>query len=65
MFDYTNATLEQMIEHVKNSSTALISRMRQYHRTKGNSDIVKKIDMAREYAKLDKLKQRLSDLEND
>lgn len=65
MFDYQNATLDQMIEHVKGTKSAVISRMRQYHKKKGNTSIVKMIDIARQCVKLDKLKQQMDTLQND
>lgn len=65
MFDYHNCSLEQMIEHIKNCPTGQISRMRQYHKKRGNKEVVKKIDMARECVKLEKVQQRMSDLQND
>lgn len=64
MFDYKEATLDEMIEHIKVSSTSLITRMKRYHRSAGNYDVVKKIDMAREYIKLGKAQQRLKDIDN-
>lgn len=64
MFDYKEATLEEMVEHIKASSTSLITRMKRYHRSAGNYDIVKKIDKAREYIKLEKVQQRLKDIDN-
>lgn len=64
MFDYKEATLEEMVEHIKTSSTSLITRMKRYHRGVGNDDVVKKIDKAREYIKLEKVQQRLKDIDN-
>lgn len=65
MFDYKNSTLDQMIAHVKIASTALVSRMRQYHAKKGNKEVVKMIDMARQRVKLEKVQQRMDELQND
>ena len=64
MFDYKNSSTDEMINHVKTSSSALITRMRTYHVKHNNPDIVKKIDSAREYIKLEKIQKRLKDLEN-
>jgi len=65
MFNYVDATLEQMVEHVKESSIAAITKMKAYYRNKGNEEVVKKIDLARECVKLEKVQQRMSDLKND
>jgi hypothetical protein len=65
MFDYQNATIEQMVEHIKKAKSALVSRMRQYHKNKGNEKVVKMIDIARERVKLEKVQQRMDELQND
>lgn len=64
MFDYKNSSTDEMISHIKKSSSALITRMRTYHVKHNNPDIVKKIDSAREYVKLEKIQKRLKELEN-
>ena len=65
MFDYQNASLEEMVEHVKTASSAAVTRMKRFYEKKGDKEVVKKIDMARECVKLEKVQQRMSDLEND
>lgn len=64
MFDYQNATLDQMIEHIKTASSAAVTRMKRFYQLKGNVDVVKKIDMARECVKLEKVQQRMEALKN-
>lgn len=64
MFNYKSSTLEEMIAHVKKASGASITRMKRFYQKKGDSDVVKKIDMARECVKLEKIQQRMSALKD-
>lgn len=64
MFDYQNSTLEEMIAHIKTASSASVTRMKRFYQKKGDEVVVKKIDMAREYVKLEKVQQRMDALKD-
>lgn len=58
--NYTDCTHEEMIAHILKMSSESITRMRVYYRRKGNTDVVNKIDKARERARIIKFEQRLT-----
>lgn len=64
MFNYQESTLEEMVQHVKEASSASVTRMKRFYQKKGCDEVVKKIDMARECVKLEKVQQRMKDIEN-
>lgn len=47
MFSYFTSTDEELLEHVRTSSAAKISVAKRYHESKGNLQIVARIEHAR------------------
>jgi hypothetical protein len=47
MFSYYNCTDDELLEHVRQSVPAKISVAKRYHESKGNFEIVAKIEIAR------------------
>ena len=54
-FNYKEATLEELKEHIKTSPATNISRIKRYHTEHGNMEIVKAINKARKEIAMDKL----------
>lgn len=65
MFNYITATDLELLEHVKNSSPAAVSVAKKYHQSKGNLDIVAKIDKARKVLKHQRMVAQLETLVTD
>lgn len=55
MFNYVICTENELTEHIKLSSAAKISVAKRYHESKGNFEIVAKINKARALLKLQRL----------
>ena len=62
MFDYHNATHEELVHHIVMSKVQSVSRMRLYYKNKGDYEMVERIDKARGDARIVKLEQRLLNL---
>jgi hypothetical protein len=54
-FNFKEATLEQMIEHVRTAPCTIVSRAKKYHKDLGNVDVVKMISAARKEVAMEKL----------
>ncbi len=55
MFKYKEATLDELIEHIKQVPPTNISRIKRYYSDKGELDVVKAIDKARHKIRMQKL----------
>lgn len=62
--NFKTATLEQMIQHVRDSNGFTITHARNYYQKKGREDVTTKIDLARELIKLDKIQKTVDKLSN-
>ena len=61
--NYVESSLEEMIDYLATAKSETVTKMRQFHKNKGNNDVVEKIDNARKYVKLLKLRQQIKLLE--
>lgn len=61
-FDYTNSTEDETLAHITVASTASVSMIKAYHKNKGNTDIVDKINTCREILKRKKMALKLATL---
>ncbi len=61
--NYTNATVEEIVDHVLSVTSQSVSQMLAYHKEKGHEDIVEKIVEARKIAKKIRLQRKLEELE--
>lgn len=55
MFSYITSTDEELLEHVRTSSAAKISVAKRYHESKGNFEIVARIEQARKTLRIIKM----------
>jgi len=62
MFDYTNATDEEMLNQVLTASAQIVSMARKYHLEQKHPDIVQKIDTARLHAKFKRAEIKLEQM---
>ncbi len=60
--NYTNATVEEIVEHVLKVTSQSVSQMLAYHKEKGHTDIVKKIVEARKIAAKIRLQRKLESM---
>jgi hypothetical protein len=65
MFNYTAATDNEILEHVRTSSSATVSVSKAYHESKGNFEIVAKINKARSLLKQARMMAQLSLMSED
>lgn len=61
-FDYTNSTEAETLEHIATASTASVSMIKAYHKSKGHTEIVDKINTCRETLKRRKMAQKLASM---
>lgn len=65
MFSYFTSTEEELLEHVRVSSAAKISVAKKYHESKGNLEIVAKIERARKELKKQRLVLKLKEMDGE
>ena len=68
MFNYQSCTVEELVVHVKNHSRAAITQAKKYYLARENSEVVAKIDKARQIvrrdnaiAKVDRLTEEIAE----
>ena len=65
MFSYFTSTDDELLEHVRVSSAAKISVAKKYHESKGNLEIVAKIERARKVLKQHRLMAQMLKLSSE
>lgn len=60
--NYLDCTLEEMVKHVITSNGASVTRMKAYYKERGITEVVEKIDKARDLARIHKLETKLKTL---
>lgn len=63
--NYITCSLEELTTHVITAPSGVISRMKHYYKSKGNNEIVNKIDNAVKCAKIVKLEKQLTQLKEN
>lgn len=61
MFNYKEATLEELVEKVLTTKRAAVHSAKRYYAEKGDYDVVSRIDKARMIASVRKLQQKIEE----
>lgn len=65
MFNYSTSSDVELLQHITSSSSASVSVAKRYHKSKGNFDVVERIDRARKLLKMRRLKERAEKIEKE
>lgn len=61
-FNYKTSTFQELLDHIENSSTTAISVAKAYHTSKGNTDVVERINHCRKVLKQRRIINQLNTL---
>lgn len=62
-FNYKTSTDQELINHIRNSPSSTVSVAKAYHQSKGNIDIVQRINQCRMFLKQERMQAQLSKLQ--
>ena len=65
MFNYSTSSDVELLQHIASSSSASVSVAKRYHKSKGNFDVVERIDKARMVLKQQRMVLQLEKLKNE